>query len=289
MVKNNRFQRLICRYKDDYLFVRVVGDGEKKIVAFHGYGQSGAVFEMPPSVKKGYTIYAFDLFFHGKSVHPRLDPLLSHDHFKRFFEDFIRQTAINKFRVIGFSMGAKYALSLVLSYPEMIEKITLIAPDGIRKNFWYAVATGSGITRKVFSYVVRHPGFIFRFSLWLERLNIIDGRVRKFTLSQMNSMEKRKKVFASWTFLRKFFVPPEKISSLIMKHNIETEIIIGRYDRIITLSDMEPLSKLIGKEKISVIKSGHSNILRNYLEKCFLGFGCLINSYWLLSYLIIRY
>lgn len=265
MVKTGSDKTVICRYKDDDLFVRVVGDGKKKILAFHGYGQTGAVFH--PLVHPGSTLYAFDLFYHGKSSHPESATPLSHLSFKKLMLDFFRQTHIKKFDVVGFSMGGKYALSLVESFPEMVTKLVLIAPDGVKKNFWYRMATGNPFSRWFFKYLAHHPETFFNAAVFLEKSQLIDGRLRKFALSQMNSQTNRKRVYTSWVFLRKFFVNPAKIARTINKHQIPTKIVLGRYDRIITLEYVKPLLSRIGRDTLEMINSGHTNILSAYLEK----------------------
>lgn len=254
------------RNKDDYLFVRVFGNGKKNLVAFHGYGQSGEVFKNLAASRKDITLYAFDLFYHGKSACPPPKFPLRHEQFGAIFEDFLRQTSLKRFEIAGFSMGGKYALSILSAYGARIDKLTLIAPDGIGKNFWYTAATNSAFTRRLFKIIINHPQLFFKSALLLDKFKLVDGRVRKFVIHEMNTPQKRVRVYNSWAYLRDFFVPVPDTATHLQAHNIKTELIIGKYDRIITQKTVSPLIDYLTKDSLKILNAGHSNMLQAYFE-----------------------
>lgn len=253
------------RDKDDYLFVRVFGKGKKNLIAFHGYGQTGEVFKNLAAHRDELSVYAFDLFYHGKSGSPPSGRPLQHKHFHAIFEAFLRQASPGRFDVAGFSMGGKYALSILPAFGHHIDKLTLVAPDGIGKNFWYTTATNSTFTRFLFKAIINHPQPFFKSALLLDKLSLVDGRVRKFVMHEMDTPEKRSRVYHSWAYLRDFFVPAQEIAAVLQAHEINTEVIIGKYDRIITQKTVGPLLRHLPEGSLKMMKSGHSNILRDYI------------------------
>ena len=55
-------------YQSSELYYYREGDGNKVILLFHGFGQDHKAFDSWIDVlESDYTIFAFDLFFHGNS------------------------------------------------------------------------------------------------------------------------------------------------------------------------------------------------------------------------------
>ncbi len=260
-------KHIFCRSNDDFLTVKVFGEGKKSVIAFHGYGQDSEVFGQLSDVSPEWTIYSFDLFYHGLSSLPPVHPPLAPFKLQQVFEDFLRQTNIDQFIVIGFSMGGKYALSFASSFPHLIRKLILVAPDGIKKDFWYQLATRSVAVRWLFRQVVDHPEILRKTALLLDRLNIVDGRVRKFALNEMDTREKRMKVYRSWVFHRNLFVNLEVMAEKIEDKKMEVVFVLGKYDRIITPAYITPLKNLLAAPEVKVLGCGHTTLLQRFQEK----------------------
>jgi hypothetical protein len=47
--------------------------------------------------------------------------------------------------------------------PEQIEKLVLLAPDGLKVNFWYWLATQTWLGKNSFCFTMKHPGWFFVF------------------------------------------------------------------------------------------------------------------------------
>src|SRR5690606_34373299 len=114
--------------------------GPKTLLAFHGIGQTGAGCFRPFGVLLGghFTVYAFDLPFHGESrTHFDQKRWLTGDapilpvEWREYLSSFLQTQNIGKFSVAGFSLGGRFALATMGLFPERIEKAFLIAPDGL--------------------------------------------------------------------------------------------------------------------------------------------------------------
>src|SRR5258708_7224352 len=141
-------------YHGSKLFYYKYGVGQKAILLFHGFGQDHTAFNSWIEVLKGdYMVYSFDLFFHGDSVWTSSDPVEKAD-WKEIIELFLRKEKIVEFELSDCSMGGKFVLSPLESFPDRIKKIALIAPDGIKVNFWYRLATYPFLMRALFESFV---------------------------------------------------------------------------------------------------------------------------------------
>ncbi|MEI9918296.1 MAG: alpha/beta hydrolase [Bacteroidota bacterium] len=231
-------------------FLSYTKTGNKPLLMFHGYGQDASVF-------KGIDGYSFDLFFHGKSVWTKDEAPLEKSEWKEMISEFLIKNNIDTFSVLGFSMGGKFALATLEAFPDRVKEIILIAPDGIKTSFWYSLATYPIALRNVFkSMINNHPRFL-RIAIASKKLGLIDKGVLRFVETQMDSEEKRKRVYYSWVVFRHLKFDINKIKRLIDDNHIRLRLYIGRYDKVIKAKDMKRLTS-----KIEILDAGHNDILR---------------------------
>ena len=96
-----------------------LGQGPRILLAFHGAGQTGqeCFQSFADHLGSYYTVYAFDLFFHGQSL-----GLYGTDNFsdrdvvdkhswELFIQTFLDEKQIDQFDVAGFSLGGRFALA----------------------------------------------------------------------------------------------------------------------------------------------------------------------------------
>ena len=68
---------------------------------------------------------------------------------------------LKTFYLLGYSMGGRIALRLLQQIPKQIEKVVLLAPDGLHKNFWYRFATHTIVGRNLFYKSMKNPRLLF--------------------------------------------------------------------------------------------------------------------------------
>lgn len=233
------------------------GSGQNVMLTFHGYGQDNRVFEK----YTGYTFYHIDLFFHGKSVWTKGEEPLEKSEWKQLISDFLDQNNIRSFSLLGFSMGGKFALATLEAFPDRVDEIVLLAPDGIKTSTWYSLATYPIALRKVFkSMISNHPRFL-RIARAAKKLGLVDKGVLRFVETQMDSEEKRKRVYYSWVVFRHLEFDIDEIKSLIKENNISLRLYVGRYDKIIKAKDMTRLTSEIG-----ILDAGHNDIIKKAMD-----------------------
>ena len=122
------------------LAYRTFGNGPSPVLALHGFGRTGADFEvLAPALGKYHTIHAFDLHFHGMSPgYPERAevPFTPHE-LAVFFAAFLDHIGSEKASLLGYSLGGRIAMSLLETMPERIEQVFLAAPDGLKPRPWY--------------------------------------------------------------------------------------------------------------------------------------------------------
>ena len=80
-----------------------IGNGIKNALAFHGFGQDNSYFAPFESIfGQEYTIYCFNLPFHGDDTTIKSGIPATKDMLKDFFQNFFDKNRITGFTNIGF-------------------------------------------------------------------------------------------------------------------------------------------------------------------------------------------
>ena len=220
-----------------------------------------------------YTFYSIDLPFHGKTAWQDgftfTDPDLLQIIEKILHQNNYELQAINhKLTLLGFSLGGRIALSLFQLIPEKIEKLVLLAPDGLKVNFWYWLAAQTWLGNKFFHFTMKHPGWFFGFLKMLNKLKLVNVSVFKFVNHYIGDAEARRLLYARWTTLRKLKPDLGLIKSLVRKNDIQIRLVYGKHDRIILSSVGERFRKGIEEKcTLSVIHSGHQVLHEKHINE----------------------
>ena len=172
------------------------------------------------------------------------------------------EKGITRFTILGYSLGSKLALASIEKFPSYIERAILIAPDGIRTNFWYGLATYPHLLRKYFKSIIIKPASFFKIMTAMNRLRLIDKGVLKFAASQMNTVRKRRKVYYTWVIFRRMTFDLKKIASIINEHEIAVQMYMGTHDKIITPARTSAFLKALKNKELKLLNTGHNSILK---------------------------
>lgn len=246
---------------------RVIGKGKRVLLAFHGYGQSsGYYLPMEKALGDDYTIYAFDLFFHGRSQLHKHDMPLTKELLASFINHFLEKKGIARFSLMCFSMGGKFALTLVEYMPQRIEELFLIAPDGIKTSFWYNIATYPGWLQQLFKRTVLKPEPFFKMLQVLNKYNLVHKSLIRFAHFQMDSTPKRLRIYRSWIGFRDLNFDIRKIVKLLNKYKVPGTMFLGEYDEIISPKRVAVFIDALDQGELVILKAGHSNLLQEVAD-----------------------
>lgn len=249
-------------YGNTILGYQKAGKGSESILLFHGFGQDNTIFNsLINELGDRFTLYSFDLFFHGQSKWLLDETPLSKIFWKELLGQFLIKNNIEKFSLIGFSLGGKFALACLEGYPARINSIVLIAPDGIKTNFWYSLATYPLALRSLFKSMIIKPGRFLSFVKLARLLKLADAGIIRFAKSQMDTEEKRKRVYYSWIVFRMLKFDMKDLAAIINTHKIQLTVIIGKFDKIITVKNVNRLLLLTRNHDLKVLEAGHNNLI----------------------------
>jgi len=250
------------KYKNSTLAYRKSGHGEKVLLLFHGFGQNKRIFdELAHAVDDHYTLYAIDLFFHGNSQWSQGEVALEKKEWLEIMIHFLDENKIDRFSLLGFSLGGKFALATLELFPTRIDQLFLLAPDGIKTNFWYSLATYPLLLRKFFKSMILKPGRLHGLTSFLYRLRLVDKGLLRFAESQMDTQEKRERVYYSWVVFRHLKFVMKNIASLLEKHAIQLTLLVGKHDKIITAENMHELLRYVKDHQLIVLDTGHNGVI----------------------------
>lgn len=253
---------MLLRYKNSSLHYVCVGSGTKTLLIFHGFGQDHKVFEsLSDSLSGTYTTYLFDLYFHGDSEWGYGESPLEKDHWKATVEQFLSENNVKQFCIAGFSLGGKFALATLEAFPSQTQEVFLLAPDGIKTSFWYSLATYPVIFRSMFKSMIRHHNRFMAIIRVLNFLGIMDKGLLRFAQHQMNTEQKRRRVYYSWVVYRRLVFDLSYIAKLINANKIPLTIITGKYDKVIRSENMSGLLNLLNEPRAVIMDTGHNGLI----------------------------
>ncbi len=254
-------------YRNSTIGYYCFGSGLKQAVCFHGYGEDATIFHfLSKYAGNQYTFYSIDLPFHGRTEWNEGLNFTRQD-LVQIIEKMTEKTE-GDLTLIGFSLGGRISLSLFEAIPDKIEKIVLLAPDGLKVNFWYWLATQTWLGNKLFALTMNKPGWFFGLLKVMNLFKLVNASIFKFVNYYIGDAEVRRLLYSRWTSLRKIKPDLPVIKNLIRKNNTTVRLIYGQHDRIIISSTGEQFQKGIEEYcTLSVIHSGHQVLHEKHIKE----------------------
>lgn len=249
---------------------KVLGNGAKSLIAFHGFGQDGYVFFSLAKSQLSYTVYSIDLPFHGSTEIQDVNAHISAENIQECIRILLVKTGIKSFSIIGFSIGANFVFPVIEAFAYSIENIWLLAPDGIKISFWYNLATKNKITRSVFRYLMHNPQILIQTHKLLKSIKLIDPAMEKLVLNSINSAEKREQVFNTWNYLKNLKWNADKLSKILVANSLQLIIVLGESDTIISKRKIERGIENVKNIKLVLLQCGHHNLIRHFSNQSLL-------------------
>jgi pimeloyl-ACP methyl ester carboxylesterase len=263
-------QPQLLLYKNSEIIYSVFGRGTKPVLCFHGYGENSNSFSFLENYAgEKFCFIAIDLPYHGKTNWREQDftpgDLLTIANQVLAGCGFSVNT---KCILMGFSLGGRMALTVYQSLPSSFERLVLLAPDGMKVNFWYWLSTQTGLGRSLFSFTMKNPGWFFGFLKTLNALGLVNRSIFKFVNYYIGDAKVRQELYDRWTILRKIKPDLKAIKQLIKQNNTQARLIYGKHDRIILPNAGQRFCNGIESNcRISIIHSGHQVLHENHVAE----------------------
>ena len=241
-----------------------LGSGPNILLAFHGIGQDGfSCFEHAlKSLGSHYTIYAFDLPFHGANSDSAFE-VISKTDWKENIQSFLKQNNITRFDITGFSIGGRFALATLEAFPERIDHAFLIAPDGVSEHPMYTLATRIPPARWIYGWLMRHPGVFFPGVRVARTLKLASKSLVRFTQQVLNTPEKRQTIYRSWVAFRDLRFDIPALVRAARANGVTIYLFAGVYDSLLKPKAVKKLAELLSKNQYIELKSGHTRLVEH--------------------------
>lgn len=263
-------QRKELHYKQSLVSYLRFGAGPLTALCFHGYGEQASHFTfLEQGAGNQYTFIAVDLPLHGLTQWHE-DLVITPAQAMDMVEQIMQQEglALNNITLMGYSMGGRVSLSLFEYKPQVFRKMVLLAPDGLKMNGWYWLATQTWAGNRFFRFTMKHPSWFFGLLKILGKLKLVNTSIFKFVNYYIGNPEVRTQLYQRWTAFRKLKPRLKKIRKQIKAQSTPVELLYGKFDRIILPSVGEKFRKGIEKHcRISIIHSGHLLLHEKHLAE----------------------
>ncbi len=253
---------------DQRLHYLKYGDGPSLLLAFHGYGEDARSFRMTaPLLEPQYTLISVNLPHHGGSHWPD-HVALEKETLRAFVAGLLQQTGREKTSLIGYSIGGRVCLNIMELMPECIERVVLVAPDGLALNRLYYFATHTAAGRYLFRHFLRGGKKYNSIINGLYNFNLIDPSRYKFAMRYLDNEDQRQLLLHVWPAMRMLLPDIRIVKEHIRRYHIPVDIFMGRYDHVIPLKQARRFVKgMPAHVRLHVLEKGHVMLDSDSVQK----------------------
>jgi len=233
------------------------GKGKKLLIAFHGYGNDADIFSVfVPYLENEYTIVSFDLPHHGKSKWTN-DHIFKREYMVAIIDKLKHDYKADKFSLLGYSIGGRISLTIIEMMPTVIEKVLLIAPDGLAFTPIYHFTVVNPISRGFFKNVVEQPQKVIRMMDWMRAKKWVKASTHRFAMQYLESKESRNHLVQRWTCLKELVPERKRLKKLIKKYRVQITIFVGAFDKVIAPAKAQKFKDGLDTVHLHILNKGH--------------------------------
>ena len=257
-------------FSNGELGCKVLGTGIKKMISFHGFGQSGFDYQPLSEAMPGYTFFSIELPFHGASQIFNPQQPISSAQVIQLVGRLMEEESIANFSICGFSIGAKFLFPIIENFDRFIDQVFFLAPEGISTNFWYRLATSTVIARGIFYSLVHNQKAMRKLIVLAVKLKIIPGKVGLFVTRASEGTGRGRLVYDTWCFLRFLKLHHDKAAKVINASGINVVFVYGSEDQIIRKKTTLPLYRRLNKSEVLELPCGHHDLIKHFSRSNFI-------------------
>ncbi len=254
---------------DKILELYIYGSGPKKMIIFHGFDNEATEFEPLSKFLPNYTLISVNLFFHGNSTasEDSVQKGLSHDGFIKLHQILMDKFPAERYDIMGFSLGGRIALMFFQLITEKVDRLILLAPDGLKPTTMYRFITRNKYGNTLFKRVMKNPDRLIAFGTGLVKLKLLDEKKIRFLKHNMENELRREKVYNAWMIYRFILPDISEIKKIINERNSRVDLFFGKFDVLMRPSLGDKFKRGLGDNcEVHVIQTGHQLISEKNLE-----------------------
>lgn len=240
-----------------------VGKGKKLLLGFPGYGHDAhSLLLIAPYLQDEYTCLFFDLPHHGQSTWPQLQPFTKHM-LKEVTESILKEHNATTASLLGYSMGGRVCLNIIELLPGSVDKVTLVASDGLAPNGYYIFFTRTLIGKALFKNMLSSPHRYMKIVDWLKDRKWITEWQYKFVQYYTGDEANRKKLGLIWPAMRQLIPDLSMVKKNITGYGIHINLVMGKFDKVIPARLGERFARKTTGVTITILNKGHRVITQD--------------------------
>ena len=256
-------------YQSSKITAITKGDAKRLLVALHGFGESSRAFlPILDFYAEQYKVIAIDLPAHG-STNWQAARFTLQD-FIDILQQLMDTEKIEKVNLIGHSFGARLAMRIAVEQPAWLDKLYLLAPDGISTKGLSTILKYGRRIDTIITGLLNRPKLLFRLAKTLHLIRLIPSSSLAFLSNQMSNEQKRSRILLYWQTLWDLHIDKKRFAQLIDRYTIALEVYVGTDDKIVDKVMIQQFLTTIPSAKyVEVPKAGH-RIMGDQLMKLIL-------------------
>lgn len=225
-------KEVTLNYDRQEISCQINGQGAELLIAFPGYGSTVDYYTPSlPVLAYKFTMWIIDLPLHGKTKWNK--PMFTIADFTAIIQLILQQTGHLRFSLLGHSFGGRAVLTQIPLFGAQLDRVLLLAPDGIVNPGLMTVSWVPSWFRRMTSGLFNHTHHLLPLAGWLHRRKWLAPSAYTFAEFYLKTKRRRQQVKIYWISLADFQVDLPKVKSTITSENIPVSIFIGRRDHII--------------------------------------------------------
>lgn len=264
------------QHEDICLYFRKIGSGKIPIIAFHGFTKNSKDYlSFERFCGEGYTIYALDLFYHGKTTFDSKKwKSFTKSQLRDLLAAFTDHLNLKAYSVLGYSMGGRLALFMMEQFAQQIDHVFLMAPDGLKVNFWNWLVTKTKAGKGIYGLTISNPGIVYGISNTGQKLNLLPKTMNKFLDINFKTKGMRLRVYRVWQLYKNITFNHDDLKSIIENNNVRLDLIIGHKDPVVAPKVVEDFHHLVeNNSTLHKLRAGHDlfkpHVLKYLAENVF--------------------
>lgn len=240
------------------------GEGEQFLLLFHGFGLTKEIFDPWTShLHAKYCLIKIDLFYHGESE--KALGYLQKTDWKAIVQGLLNHLNIDRFSVLGFSLGGRFAICTALELSNRCDELILIGPDAVYKTPYFRLAT-SPVFRPIFKFLMFNPRLLDSLISAVVFLRIAGSYLADFVRKELGEPANRRRVYISWNHFKPLGYTPAQLNEQLKKLDAKKVLIVGTRDIVIKPHRIIPILQPLGFEAVEMDKKHHQLVKEDTAE-----------------------
>jgi len=185
--------------------------------------------------------------------------------FNRIIDAIISREILNAGNrtLLGYSIGGRIALALLVDRPTTWHNVVLLAPDGLKQSPFYAITVHTRLGRWAWFWMDRHEQWVWKWSDALFKWGLISKHLHGFIYFHSSSHAMRMMVWKGWRSHRACW-PGHRAIKAALEQVPSATLVFGEFDKIIPSSNATRLRRMTQNQQhvsYQTVRSGH-NLLK---------------------------